>query len=496
MGLHSCEDCGWCASTPTDLRRHESAIHIRARPFACTYPDCSFASGWQSVLQRHLRAHEGIKTNLKTYPCTWQECGLVAQSPQALRKHEVRHTGPRPYPCAQQGCGKVAFATLEELLSHRRALHWNSGVLARKPVPSTQDTPSATGNTISRDVIPETLSCTHASCDYTTRKKRKLELHEARHTPETPFVCSHHKCRFACSKIKHLKRHVKSAHTENGPTQDEAESAPGKTPSTRKHDPEDDVIPTELSAEDLDAQVDATPEYERSGLEDKRKRVSARTRAQNHRPSSSAYEPSSDADDDADSVDEDISGVEDDASYVDEDASEVEDSEPPKRRRLRQSAGNSISTRLPETEIPRLTTPSSSQTFRRVEVCIPPAPEYIRRFRSQSVAPRPTTTPLSSAPRPSQASASSRSAPTRRRQPAELPKRQPHSVAPQPLDEDDRPTSSKPKSKKRKRSEGEEADRPPTKAEVKVMIQEGVRPLAEEINSLAEMIQLLVRRPC
>ncbi|KIY66598.1 hypothetical protein CYLTODRAFT_377489 [Cylindrobasidium torrendii FP15055 ss-10] len=498
MGLHDCEDCGYRAPSASGLREHQSAVHTGARPFTCTYSGCPYTSGWRSALQRHLQSHNGVKKKRKRYPCTWEGCGLAATDRPALRRHEARHTGPRPYPCVQQGCATVAFATMEELLSHKGLFHRN-GVQARNSASSaSQDAPDTTGE--SKHAIEETFTCKHASCDYTTRRQRKLELHEARHSPETPFVCSHHKCRFSCSKIKHLKRHVKSAHGENVPTQEEAGrdglNAPRKLSSAqvKQVEPNDDELPTDAAREGLEDAGDAAPEES----EEDRRRVSTRTRVQRrHRIlSSPVHEPSSDPDDDADFVDESTSQVDDDASYVDENTSGVEDSEPlPKRRRLPRSTGSSVSTSSLQKShkgASRLPTPSSSQTFRRVEVSIPPAPEYIRRFRSQSAAPRPTTTSQSTTPRPSRARSPSQSTPIPR-QHTQSPERRSQSLTPLFLPEEEKPPSPEPKPKKRKRHENEDAERPPTKAEVKAMIQEGVRPLADEINSLAEMIQLLVR---
>ncbi|XP_053060233.1 Kruppel-like factor 18 [Acinonyx jubatus] len=56
---------------------------------------------------------------LKTYTCTYQDCGKSYTKPSHLRIHERKHTGEKPYECNVKGC-TWKFPRSDELSRHKR----------------------------------------------------------------------------------------------------------------------------------------------------------------------------------------------------------------------------------------------------------------------------------------------------------------------------------------------------------------------------------------
>ncbi|XP_038413568.1 Kruppel-like factor 18 isoform X1 [Canis lupus familiaris] len=56
---------------------------------------------------------------LKTYTCTYQDCGKSYTKPSHLRIHERKHTGEKPYKCNVKGC-TWRFPRSDELNRHKR----------------------------------------------------------------------------------------------------------------------------------------------------------------------------------------------------------------------------------------------------------------------------------------------------------------------------------------------------------------------------------------
>uniref|UniRef100_A0A673U5P9 Transcription factor IIIA n=2 Tax=Suricata suricatta TaxID=37032 RepID=A0A673U5P9_SURSU len=56
---------------------------------------------------------------LKTYNCTYQDCGKSYTKPSHLRIHERKHTGEKPYECNVKGC-TWKFPRSDELSRHKR----------------------------------------------------------------------------------------------------------------------------------------------------------------------------------------------------------------------------------------------------------------------------------------------------------------------------------------------------------------------------------------
>ncbi|KIY66594.1 hypothetical protein CYLTODRAFT_377488 [Cylindrobasidium torrendii FP15055 ss-10] len=313
MILHSCSDCDYSTRHKGHFEAHRNT-HTGARPFACTWPNCTYAAAGSGSLSVHMSAHKGIRR----HRCDWEGCDYAGPAKERLNKHKARHTGPRPFLCLRQGCRYSTFECLERLLEHRKTRHPEVQPALIQPAPPRD---------IQEDAEPVTLCCQHKSCDYTTRQQHKLDRHQGRHTPATPYVCSRHGCRFVCAKRKELKTHIASAHEEKGPATAEnsttRKDGPGIAGRVNNKDALDDA-PEEQPVEDRDVEdEDPGGQSDSEGNNEHLRRV---TRSQKRRRSS--HPPSHQHNSSITGVD----NAHDDGDYV---AFENEENTepPPKRRR-------------------------------------------------------------------------------------------------------------------------------------------------------------------
>ncbi|CAN0287218.1 unnamed protein product [Lampetra fluviatilis] len=106
-----CTECGQAFACASSLNRHRRA-HLGVRPHARAHvcDDCGQEFRWLSYLKRHRRTHTGERQNV----CG--ECGKAFYQPSDLTKHRRTHGTARPHVCGRCGRG---FATPEKLAAHR-----------------------------------------------------------------------------------------------------------------------------------------------------------------------------------------------------------------------------------------------------------------------------------------------------------------------------------------------------------------------------------------
>ncbi|VCX37914.1 unnamed protein product [Gulo gulo] len=73
----------------------------------------------KSNIKTQSRQFQKNPGTLKTYTCTYQDCGKSYTKPSHLRIHERKHTGEKPYKCNVKGC-TWKFPRSDELNRHKR----------------------------------------------------------------------------------------------------------------------------------------------------------------------------------------------------------------------------------------------------------------------------------------------------------------------------------------------------------------------------------------
>ena len=143
QGRHKCELCNFSTGMSRKLRRH-LASHIDERPYACTFPGCSYRAKRSDSLKSHtthihapeihrcpepdciyvgknkllLRVH--LKSHNKRFPCVVPGCNRQFHSEVSLLKHQSMHDPTRKYECNR--C-PLRFIVERELRLHAESVH-------------------------------------------------------------------------------------------------------------------------------------------------------------------------------------------------------------------------------------------------------------------------------------------------------------------------------------------------------------------------------------
>lgn len=112
-----CEVCGKEFVVKTAYTRHFNFNHTEERPFKCSYPDCTYSSVTNDILNRHVKnVHSTVM-----FGCS--ACEKEFKNNVALRKHFRACHAERNLICDFEGCGK-AFSYDVDLKNHKKR-HFN-----------------------------------------------------------------------------------------------------------------------------------------------------------------------------------------------------------------------------------------------------------------------------------------------------------------------------------------------------------------------------------
>ncbi|XP_051157083.1 zinc finger protein 160-like [Leptopilina boulardi] len=187
---YRCTLCKKCYSKAT-LRNHIRG-HTGERPFPCS--KCSHSFSRRNDLNIHRKTCRQISQNDKSnrqrnFSCA--ECSSAFFTKHALRQHMMRHNG-KQYKCGLPGC-ITSLRTEAELKNHQLRVHGS----------------------------PEQIyQCSY--CSYTAKLRWQLARHEKKHRPPDDVNVKQHACPFGGCQFRavstgHIKRHVRTIHTNEKP---------------------------------------------------------------------------------------------------------------------------------------------------------------------------------------------------------------------------------------------------------------------------------------
>ncbi|MCQ2819719.1 MAG: hypothetical protein MJ252_20835 [archaeon] len=170
-----CEHCLKYFTTNGNLKSHIENVHLKKKPFKCTYAGCNKAYSLEKRLEIHLRTHSGIK------PFECDICGKTFNEKGNLKTHRQFHETERQFKC--QICDKT-YKTKAHLKDHYNVEHL------------------------------KTKNFTCSLCNKAFGRKSSLQSHLKIHSGTKPFKCLVEGCEktFAIkgNMIAHYKRHLKS----------------------------------------------------------------------------------------------------------------------------------------------------------------------------------------------------------------------------------------------------------------------------------------------
>ena len=181
-------------------------IRTEKKTFVCSWEGCGRAFGQSGRLTRHWRVHTGEKP----FVCPWEGCGRAFSQLPNLTPHLRIHSRERPFCCPQEGCGS-RFVQLVHLRWHLSVhsgdkpfacFHEGCGRAFAHPANLTQHL-----STHSRS-SKKYLVCPYEDCGHAYALPGSLKSHKRRrHAGGKRFVCSCDGCEYACEQSNHLKKY-------------------------------------------------------------------------------------------------------------------------------------------------------------------------------------------------------------------------------------------------------------------------------------------------
>ena len=232
----ACNVCHHRFAGAQSMRRHKQAVHDEG-VFKCPQPGCQFSSSWKENLKQHLKGFHGTAGSFAcdhpgcTFRTTWRKN-------VALHKRQV-HSFERPFACDHTGC-EFRAKRMGDLSRHKNMVHLNirdklCHVCGKRFKTNAHlrvhmATHEGDGHEVAkceecsvnlritsshkpRPAVPNLIQCDHQGCDYKSRWKSKLSLHQKQaHSAERPFSCRHTGCSVRCKTKSQLTNHQKQVH--------------------------------------------------------------------------------------------------------------------------------------------------------------------------------------------------------------------------------------------------------------------------------------------
>ncbi|PVD30069.1 hypothetical protein C0Q70_09330 [Pomacea canaliculata] len=196
---YKCTTCNRVFSQKGNLKVH-LITHTDIRPFPCDFENCNKHFRTRESLRRHKLAHLGIK------PFECDVCKKKFCSALSLQEHKSRHTEAKPYSCniCQRAFRQISCLR-RHLMTHTQEMRYTCEICERK---FTQAIYLRSHMKVHTGERP--YSC--EQCNKLFAHASDLQRHRIIHTGKKPYACSVCGIRFSdpSSRRRHEKEHVGS----------------------------------------------------------------------------------------------------------------------------------------------------------------------------------------------------------------------------------------------------------------------------------------------
>ena len=181
-------------------------VHRDERPFACSFPRCSFRTKYPQGLKDHEPRHDPVLST--RYKCSICSKGFCM--PYQLERHFRTHTQEKLKKCPHCNFKAINWTGL---ISHKKKVH-GIGKIENK-TPKYKEAESAnTRAEFKEQQLEDGLKlykCLFPGCDYKTKSRQCIMTHcRTVHNPSYKLVCSFTDCGRQFKILTSFKRHIKS----------------------------------------------------------------------------------------------------------------------------------------------------------------------------------------------------------------------------------------------------------------------------------------------
>ena len=203
---HNCQLCDFSTSVADRFKRHLT-FHRDERPYASTFPGCSYRSKRNDSLKNHT-----VSLHIREiHHCPVLGCNYVAKNKVFLLRHRKVHN--KPFPCVFPGCTSQFYSEVA-LLNHQR-MHDPSRKF---------QCDYCSQRFLIKSKMQRHIDCAHAEvkhscprCNMTWSYKRGLRDHMKKVHPEEKFSCQEPGCSYANFSQEAVSAHEQRAHDKTRP---------------------------------------------------------------------------------------------------------------------------------------------------------------------------------------------------------------------------------------------------------------------------------------